>query len=63
MLIGRHPWLRRVLVAQPLIAWPGAWVLWAAAGAAQVAGAVVVLWGSALLCVVGIVAPLRGETR
>jgi hypothetical protein len=64
MLIGRHRWLRRVLVAQPLIAWPCSWLLWAAGGAAHLAGAVIVLWSSTILCVTGIIAPQHNrETR
>jgi hypothetical protein len=60
MLIGRHRWLRRLLVAQPVIAWPGAWLLWSGSGPLPLAGAVVLLWTSTVLCVLGIVAPLRG---
>lgn len=64
MLIGRYRWLRRILVAQPLIAWPCSWLLWATAGAIHLAGAVIVLWSSTILCVLGILAPQHGhETR
>lgn len=60
MLIGRR-WLRRVLVAQPAIAWPCSWLLWATGGTAHLAGAVIVLWSSAILCVTGILAPLHNR--
>ncbi|GAB3282423.1 hypothetical protein [Parasphingorhabdus pacifica] len=62
MVIDQKRWVRGLLLAQPVIAWPGAWWVWSPGGGIGLALAVLVLWVSTLLCVFAIVAPLRRET-
>lgn len=61
MGIERSTWLRRLLVAQPAIAWPCVFVLWLGGTVVGLALAAVLLWTSALACVFGIIAPARAE--
>ncbi|GAA4862437.1 hypothetical protein [Saccharopolyspora cebuensis] len=63
MVIERNRWLRRLLVVQPVVSWSVACLLWAAGGGVGLAVAVVLLWAGTLLCIAGIVVPLRNETR
>ncbi|GAA2790999.1 hypothetical protein [Saccharopolyspora taberi] len=64
MVIERYRWVRRLLVGQPAVVWPCSWLLWSGGTNIGLAAAVVLLWASALGCVVSIVAPMRRqETR
>lgn len=61
MVIDRKRWVRGVLLAQPVIAWPGSWWVWSSGSSFGLAVAVVLLWTSTLLCVFAILAPLRQD--
>ncbi|MDA3648550.1 hypothetical protein LZ318_17355 [Saccharopolyspora indica] len=63
MVIERNRWMRRLLVAQPIVVWPVSFVLWSGGGGLGLALAVVLLWASAAISVAGIVVPMRGVDR
>ncbi|MDA3624756.1 hypothetical protein [Saccharopolyspora oryzae] len=61
MEVERNRWMRRLLVAQPVVVWPVSFVLWSGGGGLGLALAVFLLWMSAAICVAGIVVPMRGQ--
>ncbi|SFS56987.1 hypothetical protein [Saccharopolyspora flava] len=59
MVIERNRWVRRLLVAQPLVLWPVSVVLWSLGDELDLALAVVLLWLSAAASVAAIVVPMK----
>ncbi|RRO17277.1 hypothetical protein EIL87_10770 [Saccharopolyspora rhizosphaerae] len=63
MVIERNRWLRRLLVAQPVVLWPVSVVLWSLGGELDLALAVLLLWLSAAASVAAIVVPMKRNPR
>ncbi|PKW13890.1 hypothetical protein [Saccharopolyspora spinosa] len=61
MEIERNRWVRRLLVVQPVLAWPMSFVLWSGGDGLGLAAAVILLWASAAICIAGIVVPMRNH--
>ena len=61
MLIERYRWVRRLLVAQPLVMWPVSVVLWSLDDELDLALAVVLLWLSASASVAAILLPMKND--
>lgn len=61
MMIERNRWVRRLLVAQPLVMWPVSVVLWSLGHELDLALAVVLLWLSASASVAAIVLPMKND--
>ncbi|MCI2424001.1 hypothetical protein MOQ72_42040 [Saccharopolyspora sp. K220] len=61
MVIERNRWVRRLLVAQPVVVWPVSFVLWSGGGGLGLAVAVILLWASAFICIAAIVVPMRNQ--
>ncbi|MGP4019508.1 hypothetical protein [Saccharopolyspora sp. 5N708] len=61
MVIERNRWLRRLLVAQPVVVWPVSFLLWSEGGGLRLAVAVILLWASTSTCIAAIVVPMHNQ--
>lgn len=62
MVIERNRWVRRLLVAQPVVIWPLSFVLWSTNDDLNLAAAVLLLWLSAATTIAAIVRPMYSES-